>query len=57
MLLFAHADDMGQPGEEHLMSGNRLEAGSLDLEQEYEEIAAQLDRITFGVLTGQSCDV
>lgn len=41
MLLFACADDMGQPGEEHLMSGNRLEAGTLDLEQECEEIATQ----------------
>ena len=42
MLLFACADDMGQPGEEHLMSGNRLDAGTLDLEQECEEIATQL---------------
>ena len=45
MLLYARTDESVQPEGSYLMSGNRIEVGTLDLSREFKEIATQLDNI------------
>ena len=45
MLLYAATDEDIQPGATYRMSGNRISAMTLDLDQPFEEIRAQLDGI------------
>lgn len=45
MLLYARTRDAVQPDQSYLMSGNRIEVRTLDLNREFTDIAAQLDGI------------
>ena len=45
MLLYARTDEDVQPSGSYLMSGNRIEVRTLDLDREFAEIAATLDGI------------
>ena len=45
MLLYARTDEEVQPSGSYLMSGNRIEVRTLDLDREFAEIAATLDGI------------
>ena len=53
MLLYAATDEDVQPDATYRMSGNRISATTLDLDQPFEEIRAQLDTIA-DTLTGPS---
>lgn len=53
MLLYAATDEDIQPDATYRMSGNRISATTLDLDQPFEEIRAQLDGIA-DTLTGPS---
>ena len=53
MLLYASTDEEVQPDFTYRMSGNRISATTLDLDQPFEEIRAQLDGIA-DTLTGPS---
>lgn len=45
MLLYARTTESVQPDQSYMMSGNRIEVRTLDLNREFSEIAAQLDGI------------
>lgn len=45
MLLYARTNEAIQPAQSYMMSGNRIEVRTLDLNQEFSEIAASLDEI------------
>ena len=45
MLLYAATDEAIQPNHSYQMSGNRISVRTLDLNQEFSEIAAQLNAI------------
>jgi len=45
MLLYAKTDEDIYPENEYRMSGNRIAVRTLDLNQEFSEIAKQLDNI------------
>lgn len=45
MLLYARTNDEVQPNQSYMMSGNRIEVRTLDLNLRFEDIAAQLDGI------------
>ena len=45
MLLYARTDDEVQPGNDYQMSGNQISVKTLDLNRDFNEIAAQLDAI------------
>jgi 5-methylcytosine-specific restriction enzyme subunit McrC len=45
MLLYARTNEAVQPNQSYKMSGSRIEVRTLDLNQEFVEIAAQLDGI------------
>lgn len=45
VLLYARTNEAVQPDQSYMMSGNRIEVRTLDLNREFSEIAAQLDRI------------
>ena len=45
MLLYARTDETIQPDNTYLMSGNRISVKTLDLNQEFPQIAAQLNDI------------
>lgn len=45
MLLYAATDEAIQPDSSYVMSGNRISAKTLDLNQPFEKIAEQLNSI------------
>ena len=45
MLLYARTDEMIQPDNTYQMSGNQISVKTLDLNQEFSEIAKQLNEI------------
>ena len=45
MLLYAQTDDEIQPNNTYMMSGNKISVKTLDLNCEFSEIAAQLNKI------------
>lgn len=45
MLLYAQTDDEIQPNNTYMMSGNKISVRTLDLNCEFAEIAAQLNKI------------
>ena len=45
MLLYAKTDETIQPDNTYQMSGNQISVKTLDLNQEFSEIAAQLNAI------------
>lgn len=45
MLLYARTNEAVQPDQSYMMSGNRIEVRTLDLNREFRETAAQLDEI------------
>lgn len=45
MLLYAATDEAIQPGNVYQMSGNQISVKTLDLNQDFSEIAAQLKAI------------
>ena len=45
MLLYARTDEAIQPDNEYKMSGNRISVKTLDLNQDFSDIAAQLNAI------------
>lgn len=45
ILLYVRANEEMQPDQSYLMSGNRIEVRALDLNREFAEIAASLDRV------------
>jgi len=47
MLLYARTDEVALPNNTYMMSGNRISVQTLDLDCNFEEIAAQLDAIAF----------
>lgn len=52
MLLYARTDEVVQPKEDYQMSGNQISVRTLDLNQNFSHIAAQLDAIVqthFGI--------
>ena len=52
MLLYARTDEELQPEGDYQMSGNRISVRTLDLNQEFSSIAAQLDAITEDFFAG-----
>ena len=45
MLLYAQTDDKIQPNNTYMMSGNKIHVKTLDLNCEFSEISAQLNKI------------
>ena len=45
MLLYAQTDDEIQPNNTYMMSGNKISVKTLDLNCEFSEISAQLNKI------------
>ena len=45
MLLYAQTDDEIQPNNRYMMSGNKISVKTLDLNCEFSEISAQLNKI------------
>ena len=45
MLLYARTDEEIQPDNEYMMSGNKISVKTLDLNRDFTEIAAQLNKI------------
>ena len=45
MLLYARTDEAVQPNNSYKMSGNKISVRTLDLNQDFSEIAAQLNAI------------
>ena len=52
MLLYARTDELVQPDNSYMMSGNRISVKTLDLNAEFSAIAAQLNAIADGFLGG-----
>ena len=53
MLLYAKTDEMIQPDNTYQMSGNQISVKTLDLNQEFSEIAKQLNEIVAEYFTEQ----
>ena len=50
MLLYAKTDELTQPNNSYLMSGNKISVKTLDLDQNFEEISKQLDGIAEAII-------
>ena len=57
MLLYARTDEAVQPEGSYLMSGNRIEVGTLDLGREFSKVAARLDGIALNLRTDCNCHI
>lgn len=51
MLLYARTEEAVQPDNSYMMSGNRINVKTLDLNCEFHDIAAQLNAIADSILT------